>query len=147
MNDLFRNLLKDVSLIILTASLLVLSLPNANIYIFAWVGLVPLLIAIREKQPLKAFALSQACGMMFFMGIFHWIFQISGYTYIHHACWPFIWVLMLECSDWLSASYPRRWGLTLAWFPRPLFGFLSNTCDPICFFWPFRGGFWHSSAQ
>ncbi len=82
---LIRNYLKNLFLTFLTATLLALSFPNHSIYIFAWVGLVPWLVANNAKSPLWSFVLSLICGMIFFMGIFDWILEISGYTYLHHA--------------------------------------------------------------
>lgn len=80
-----REHVEKLILAFLAAVLLVFSFPKYNISIFAWVGLSPLLVANRGNGFGKAFVLSLICGMIFFMGIFHWILEISGYTYIHHA--------------------------------------------------------------
>jgi apolipoprotein N-acyltransferase len=51
----------------------------------AWVGFVPLLVAITHRKPGYAFLMSFLCGLVFFAGVFDWIREVRGYQIIHHA--------------------------------------------------------------
>lgn len=79
------HLLRDFSFTLLSSLLLVLSFPSFNLGFLAWIGLMPLMIAICSKSLKYSFLLSLVCGMLFFMGIFHWILEVPGYTLLHHA--------------------------------------------------------------
>jgi apolipoprotein N-acyltransferase len=47
--------------------LLILSFPNFEYYLLAWIGLVPLLVVIAKRpSPLSAFVLGWAVGSVFF---------------------------------------------------------------------------------
>ena len=80
-----REQVKKLILAFFAAVFLVFAFPKYDMSIFAWVGLSPLLVANHGNGPGKAFVLFLICGMIFFMGIFHWILEISGYTYLHHT--------------------------------------------------------------
>lgn len=62
------------------ASLLILAFPRFEAAYLAWIGLVPLLAAIRRSRPATAGALAYLAGIGFFMGTFSWIRVISGFT-------------------------------------------------------------------
>lgn len=79
------RLLKDILLVIASSGLLVLSFPTFDFGILAWVGLLPLLLAIHNRKPWIGFLLSLICGMLFFIGVFNWILEISKYTLLHHG--------------------------------------------------------------
>ena len=70
---------------VLSGALLVLAFPNYDFTGFAWVGLTPLLIAMAKRGLGVAFLLSFACGLLFFVGIFSWMFEVPGYKLHHHA--------------------------------------------------------------
>jgi apolipoprotein N-acyltransferase len=79
------RLLRDLSFTFLSSLLLVLSFPSFNLGYLAWIGLVPLMVAISDKSVRYGFLLSLICGMLFFIGIFHWILEVPGYTLLHHS--------------------------------------------------------------
>jgi apolipoprotein N-acyltransferase len=64
---------------------LFISLPSNDFSALAWIGLVPLLLAGLGKKPATAFLVFYPAGGIFFLGIFHWILRIPGYTLLHHA--------------------------------------------------------------
>lgn len=72
---------KAVCLALLSALLLVLSFPTFDFHFLAWIGLVPLFIALRDKSPMWGFALSFLTGMTFLMGIFYWINIVNGFKW------------------------------------------------------------------
>jgi apolipoprotein N-acyltransferase len=54
-----------------------MSFPKANLYILAWIGLVPLLFAIDGLRPRKAFVVSYICGVAFFLGTVYWLIHVT----------------------------------------------------------------------
>ncbi len=70
---------------VLTALLLVLSFPNFNLSVLAWIGLVPLLIAIvRRPRPLTALVMGWFMGTLFFYFTCYWL----TYSMIHYGGLP-----------------------------------------------------------
>jgi apolipoprotein N-acyltransferase len=63
-----------------SAGLLILAFPPFEAAYLAWIGLVPLLAAIRSRGPAEAGALAYLTGISFFMGVFSWINVIPGFT-------------------------------------------------------------------
>lgn len=68
---------KEISLCILSAFLLILSFPRFNFEFLAWVGFVPLFLAIRDKPKIKAFLLSYLTGIIFWLGIIYWLVHVT----------------------------------------------------------------------
>ena len=73
---------RDFSLALASAFLLVLAFPKHNLYLLAWIGLVPLLIALERKSPGEAFTLSFVSGITFLMGIYYWINVVENFKLI-----------------------------------------------------------------
>src|ERR1044072_4395983 len=68
-----------------TALLLILAFPNFEIWLLAWIGLVPLLVVIaRRPAPLRAFILGWAVGTGFFYVPCYWL----TYSMIHYGGLP-----------------------------------------------------------
>jgi apolipoprotein N-acyltransferase len=63
----------DFALAILSGVLLALSFPRFGHPAFAWIALVPLLIALSRRQPpLRAFYLGLTSGLLYFIGTIYW---------------------------------------------------------------------------
>lgn len=73
-----------VALALLSGLLLVLCFPRFDVHLLAWVALVPLFLALRGKDPLRAFALSFLAGFVFFRGVFSWINPDVGVRWTEH---------------------------------------------------------------
>jgi len=58
---------------VLSGALLVLSFPTYDLDFLAWIALVPLLIAIREKPWKTAFGQGWLAGLVFFVGTLSWV--------------------------------------------------------------------------
>jgi apolipoprotein N-acyltransferase len=71
-------MIKGLFLAILSGLLLILPFPKFDLEFLAWIALVPLLLALREKSLKAAFCLSYLTGMIFLMGTFYWINVING---------------------------------------------------------------------
>ena len=68
-----------------SATLLLLSFPNFDLFPLAWIGLVPILVAIaRRPIPIRAFMLGWLCGAVFFYCTCHWL----TYSMIHYGGLP-----------------------------------------------------------
>jgi apolipoprotein N-acyltransferase len=68
---------RDVFFSFFSAALLILSFPPANLWIFAWVGFVPLFFALKNKSKFKAFLLSYLTGVIFWFGIIYWLIHVT----------------------------------------------------------------------
>jgi apolipoprotein N-acyltransferase len=67
----------------LSAGLLVLAFPRTDLWICAWGGLTPLMIALDGKKPWAAFRRGYFCGFLFFAGTLYWFFNITRwFSYI-----------------------------------------------------------------
>ena len=58
--------MQSMTLIILSAVLLIFSFPDFNFEFLAWIGFVPLVFAIEYKKPFKAFLIFYLAGILFF---------------------------------------------------------------------------------
>jgi len=47
------------------------------------------MITLSSKSPGQGFRLSYLFGFVFFPGVFYWILQVSGYSYLHHVILAF----------------------------------------------------------
>jgi len=90
------NKTSDIALAILSGVLLVFGFQPFDLYIFPWVGIVPLLIALRGKSPLPSFLLGLLTGFTWFMGTIYWIFH-SVHFYGHVPVAISILMLVLLC--------------------------------------------------
>lgn len=70
---------------ILSGMAICLSFPPFDLSLLMWVALVPFFLSIGDKSAGQGFLLSLICGIVFFLGIFNWIFEVPGYTLLHHA--------------------------------------------------------------
>ncbi|MCM8761117.1 MAG: apolipoprotein N-acyltransferase [Candidatus Omnitrophica bacterium] len=67
----------DFFLSTLAAFCLILSFPSFNLWFFAWIGFIPLFLAIDGKSLLKAFFISYLTGVLFFFGIAYWLVHVT----------------------------------------------------------------------
>ena len=103
-----------------TTLLLVISFPNFDLSLFAWIALAPLLVVIaRRPSPLRAFILGWLVGTVFFYLTCYWL----TYSMIHYGGLP-TWLAYLllvpgalvigvfpALSIWLTALAVKRWSL------------------------------------
>ena len=77
--------LLDISLAAVGSILLILGFPVFNQSFLLWFALLPLLYLLLEKSLVASFLFGLVYGAIFFLGIFYWILEVAGYTYLHHA--------------------------------------------------------------
>ena len=66
-----------IPLSVLSGMLLALSFPHSGHPVFAWLALVPLLVAVsRTVSPLRAFCFGLITGVVHFAGMLYWISQV-----------------------------------------------------------------------
>lgn len=105
---------------LLSSFLLFLAFPKYDLYLLAWVGLVPLLIAIHGRRPIVGFLLCLLCGVAFYTGIFLWIFEVPGYRFLHHIFIGLYLGPLFGLFGFVFNFIARRWGVTLAALTAPL---------------------------
>jgi len=87
----FFNVMKRITFLIkmfcpiFTGLLLAISFPDYEFALLAWVALVPLFLIIIQKDQKFSFFLSYLSGIIFFLVIFDWILEATGYTWLHHT--------------------------------------------------------------
>lgn len=72
--------MREILLALLSALLLILSFPKFDLAFLAWIALVPLLVALKDKNAKWAFGLSFVTGIVFFMGVCYWILVVEAFT-------------------------------------------------------------------
>ena len=104
--------LAEVSLVIASALLLILSFPDFDLWPLAWIGMVPLLVVIgRPLKAPRAAVLGWLWGVVFFYGTCWWL----TYPMIHYAhipAWLAYPLLLLPIA--LVALFPALFSLMLA---------------------------------
>lgn len=70
----------SIILAIISGTVLILSFPPFDIFPLAWFGILPLLMAIYEKNSKSSFILGILSGVVFFLGTVYWVFH-SMYFY------------------------------------------------------------------
>jgi apolipoprotein N-acyltransferase len=69
----------------LSGVLLVLSFPPFDLDGLAWIALVPLLLALDGVHVPRAASLGSMTGIVFFVGVFAWIWQVPAYNVLDEA--------------------------------------------------------------
>jgi apolipoprotein N-acyltransferase len=92
----------DILLSLISGSLLVLAFPPFDYYPLAWIALVPLLIALWEKNAKTSFLLGMLTGLVYFLGTVYWVFH-SMYFYGYISAPLSAVILILLCL--YMASY------------------------------------------
>ena len=111
-------------LVLLSALLLVASFPDFNLWPLAWVGLVPLLVAIaRQPAPGRAFLFGWLLGTLFFYASCYWL----SYSMIHYGGLSgWLAYTLLVPGALLIGAFPAAFALALArivrrWGTRAIF--------------------------
>jgi apolipoprotein N-acyltransferase len=108
-----------------SAVLLILSFPDFNLWPLAWIGLVPLLLAVTRvpQMPVRAFLLGWIAGTTFFYGSCYWL----TYSMVRYGHIPaVISYVLLFPATLVAGLFPAAFCLMLArllarWGTRALF--------------------------
>jgi apolipoprotein N-acyltransferase len=96
------EIVRGLALASLSGLVLLLAFPPLDLAILAWIGLVPLLLASRSLR--SAFLLSGLTGIVFFVGIFSWIWTVPAFNALDG----------LLVAVYLGL-YFALWGLGVSW--------------------------------
>jgi apolipoprotein N-acyltransferase len=110
--------LGEVSLVIASALLLILSFPDFDLWPLAWIGLIPFLVAIaRPLKAARALFLGWLWGVVFFYGTCWWL-TYPMIHYAHISAWLAYPLLLLPIA--LVALFPALFSLVLSRLVLPL---------------------------
>ncbi len=114
-----------------STGLLILSFPNFDSYLLAWISLVPLLLVIaRRPSPIRALMLGWVLGTVFFYVSCYWL----TYSMIHYGGLPTIVAyLLLAPATVVVGIFPGLFASLLA-FAISRWGVMALTLAPV--FWP-----------
>ncbi len=117
---------RNTILAVLSGILLVLSHPSFNLFPLAWVGLVPLLIAVRSVPNAKsAIRIGYISGLTFFAGLLYWIVLLYPFanifvTVLGYAALVAYAALYFAVFSLLVYQLPHKSGISFI-FPTALF--------------------------
>jgi len=104
--------LKDYGLSLLSAGLLIFAFPETDGWIFAWFGLVPLLVSLDGRRPGQAFRRAYVVGMAFFTGTLFWFFHLmEWFSFIAAAGVILLFAylaLYFGLFGWLVSAFSRK---------------------------------------
>ena len=104
--------LAEVSLVIASALLLILSFPDFDLWPLAWIGLVPFLVVIGQPlNALRAAVLGWLWGFVFFCGTCWWL-TYPMIHYAHISAWVAYPLLVVPIA--LVALFPALFSLLLS---------------------------------
>ena len=95
------------------------SFPSQNLPFLAWFALVPLLLSLTRSTPLGGFAVAFIFGVVFYTGLFNWIFDLQKYTLLHHAVLGVYLCPLLGIVGWIVSYLAKRCGVATALFSAP----------------------------
>lgn len=73
---------RDLALAALSGVMLALAFPKPGLFPLAWVGLVPLVVALRRARPWAGFGLGLTTGFVFFAGLMFWVSMFGFLPYV-----------------------------------------------------------------
>lgn len=102
----------DSGIVIVSATLLVVSFPDFDLWPLAWLGLIPFFVVIGSKpQPLRCFILGWLFGAVFFFGSCYWL----TYSMIHFGGVPTPLAYVMLIPGALTVGiFPGLFAFTLA---------------------------------
>src|SRR5262245_7807137 len=104
-----------VPLAALSGLCLAAAFPSLEIAPLAWIGLVPLLLAIRGRSPARAFGLGWITGTVFYLATCYWIvYTIGHYTALSRPVAAGVLFLMASALG----CYHGAFALGVSWFER-----------------------------
>lgn len=110
MKNYRSHIIYRISLPVLSACLLILSFPGFNLWLLAWIGLVPMLFAIENKKPYHAFLISYLIGALFFLGTVYWLIHVTlpGMIIVVLYLALYFGIFGLICNYYLQTTNDKR---------------------------------------
>lgn len=104
----------------LSGLILWLSFPPVEASLVAWIALVPLFVALQSMKPLQSFGLAGLGGVIFFSGIFSWIWTVPAFNFLDY----------ILLALYFSLSF-GLFGLALTWLRRSRSMSLALIAPPL----------------
>jgi len=109
----FRSIIGACAALV-SGFLLVLAFPPYDQAWLGWVAMVPLLLGLTVLRPWMAFFATGWGGIVFCIGFFRWIFEIPGYTMLHHILLGVYLGPLFGFIGFIASIMMRRWSITAA---------------------------------
>jgi apolipoprotein N-acyltransferase len=97
---------------ILCGVLLFSGFPKIGLPGLCWIAIALLISALKGRTALAGFLIGLVSGAVFFLGIFRWILEVSGYTYLHHTLLAIYLGSYIGCFGLIYTMASRRIGTT-----------------------------------
>lgn len=139
-----QNRLRHVILSIASGLILALALPKPGMWAAAWIGLVPLFVALNGIQARWAAIHGLITGIVYYGVILHWVTLFGNLPWALLVIYQAIYIAVFAalCS-WLQPEKINRWGFVAvpaAWVTLQFI----RTLGPYGFIW---GSFAHTQAE
>jgi apolipoprotein N-acyltransferase len=131
-----KTLILDISSIILSGALLVLTFPRFEVHYLAWISLVPYFLLIKRANALRALLFSLLLGFLFYGGLLWWVLTLDGINPFNFTLAIMVKAIFLGIFGLLIYAYYKispRWSVVTfpsAWvvieYLRSHLGFLSS---------------------
>ena len=95
------------------------SFPTYDASFLAWIGLVPMFLALDRVKPVAGFFLSFIFGVVFYTCVFYWMFDLPKYSVLHHAVLGVYLCPLLGIFGAFFCYSTKKYGLTAALFSAP----------------------------
>lgn len=92
--------MRDGFLILMSASLLIVSFPKMNQPLLVWFAFVPLLYVAEKQSSFRSFLSGWLCGLLFYIGLVYWIVVVT--TTYGNLPYPLGILLMVLLSAYLA---------------------------------------------
>lgn len=119
MSSRIPDLFRDALLIVVSAVPLALCFLPLGVGYLAWVAMVPLFLALNDKSPIAGFALAWVWGLIFYPIVGHWIFEVKGYSVLHHALVESYFGFYFALFGLFYAFISKRWDTEAALLASP----------------------------
>ncbi|MDD5128851.1 MAG: apolipoprotein N-acyltransferase [Candidatus Omnitrophica bacterium] len=90
---------------ILSAVLLSLAFSSFNLWVFAWLGLIPLLISLERGTLLRSFINAYICGIIFWSLTIYWLIHVTLLGQVVLILYLAVYFGAFGCLVYLSRSY------------------------------------------
>jgi len=128
-----------VCLVFCSAILMALAFPRNDHEWLGWIGLVPFFIALCGRKPVTGYLLSFLWVVVFYPTLGPWLFNIRGYSLLHHAVFDFYLGFVWGPFGLFFCLVARKWGASLALAAAPFlwvtFEFLRSNLGFMAFPW------------
>ena len=119
-NRFFSGYSGGLAAIMLSGALSFAAFPAYDFAELAWISLVPFIITALFVRPLYAFILGFIWGVVFYTGIFFWMFDLPDYRVLHHAVLGIYLCPLTGAFGCLVSLIARRKGIPFALLAAPL---------------------------